>query len=430
MSDKKSINIAKILIGLMILSSSFMVLQIKGETLFLMVQILLCGYMIVTSKKFFIYNKYVAIFVIGELFISMALAMFGNMPISYKKTAIYMTLLMTIIFFSSMYVIHYINSNCIDILFIKKCIKVMCVIQLHWTIIQYLLFTVLGIDLNNLIFVETLGIIENASAYKIGNYFMPSGLCWHPAVLVPIVVISFFIFDSWYMKLVAVLVSFLCRNTTALICMMLCIAVVVARKAIIIMRKKKIERIKTLCVIVVAVIGLLVAYRLGLIEAIFEKLFTIVERVFGLTNDHGSGEAHKRYYTAIMDVLNISSWPQILFGYGIGCSGYPFTILFNQYVEHASWAVESDIMDIFYSRGVMGFVGYYGMLAYIAIKGFKVNYKYTVITCIIAIGGITYNVQFDWMFMINLLLMYFVKKGYDFFDGIKRKDSDIHEEVA
>lgn len=422
MSDIKKINIAKLLAGMMVIFSSLMVFQIKGQTVFLLLQILLCGFMFIATRKVAIQNNFILIFIVVQLMISMVFAVFSNMPISYKKGAIYMSLLHVVIFFAASYVIYLMKNQYINIRFIKNCIKVMCVLQLHWTIIQYVLFTMFQFDINKFVFVDMLGMVETASAYKIGNYFMPSGFCWHPAVLVPIVVISFFLFDSWYIKLVAVLVSFLCRNTTALICMILCIGLVLARQAIIILHKRRFNRIMGLCCIVVVVVGLIVAYRLGIIENILEKVQNIYERIFGLVNDHGSADAHKRYYTALFDVLNISSIPQILFGYGMGCSGYPFTVLFNQYSSHASWAVESDFMNILYSRGIIGFVGYYGMLAYIAIKGFKVNYKYTFVTLIIAVGGITYNVQFDWMFMINILLLYFVNKGYDLFDNDKRDE--------
>ena len=157
----------------------------------------------------------------------------------------------------------------------------------------------------------------------------------------------------------------------------------------------------------------------GILDIAVDKVVYLLQRIFGLVNDHGSGDAHRRYYTEYFNVLDNSSIPQILFGYGIGCSGYPFTEMFGQYGNHASWAVESDIMNILLSRGIFGFVLYYGMLIFIAIKGFKISYKYLCTTIILIIGGITYNIQFDWLFLINILMLYCVNNGINWFDSNK-----------
>lgn len=428
MYSAKKVNVANLLVVMMLLSSSLMVLQIKGRTIFLLLQILFCIYMFITTKKVVIQKSFILIFIMGELLVSLGFAMFSNIPLSYKKAAVYTTMLMVIIFFVMSYMIYLLKNSVINIELIKKCLKVMCILQLHWTIVQYVLYEFLNFNINEYIFVKTLRMVDKASAFKAGNYFMPSGFCWHPAVLVPIVVISFFLFKSWYMKLITILVSFLCRNTTALICMMLCIGLVLLRQMFIILKRKRFNRILGLCCIVLVIMGLAVAFKLGIVEKLIEKIIYIYQRIFGLVNDHGSGDAHKRYYTAIMDVVDISNVPQILFGYGLGASGYPFTVLFNQYSGHANWAVESDFMNILYSRGIVGFVAYYGMLAYIAIKGYKVNYKYTFVIGIITIAGITYNIQFDWLFMINILFLYLVQNGYDIFDNSLKK-GDIADEI-
>lgn len=411
------INVLKLVIAMMLLTSSMMVLQIAGQTFFLLLQIVLCIYMFLISKRVVFENNFFILFIVIESVIGMAFSIISEMPLSYKKGSVYMTGLLIIMYFASAYVIYLLDYDKIDMNFIKLCIKAIFVIQMHWTIVQYILYAVASIDINNSIFVEMLGMVEEASAYKVGNYFMPSGFCWHPSVLVPIVVLSYFMFDSYYLKILTILTAFLCRNSTALICILVCIGVSVAKYIIDILRIRRMKRNVLILCIVMATVGLGVAYATGILDMVIDKIVYLIQRIFGLVNDHGSGDAHRRYYTEYFNVLEFSSVPQIIFGYGIGCSGYPFTEMFGQYGNHASWAVESDIMNILLSRGILGFVLYYGMLLFIAIKGFKISYKYLCATIILIIGGITYNIQFDWLFLINIFMLYCVNNGINWFDN-------------
>lgn len=417
MIKEGKLNILKVVIAMMLLTSSLMVLQIAGQSFFLLLQIALCVYMFFITKRVVIEKSFFLLFITVEAIISMAFSILSDMPLSYKKGSVYMTILLVIMYFVSAYVIYLLDYKEIDMNFIKMCIKVMFIVQMHWTIIQYVLFTVMGIDINNIIFVETLGMVKEASAYKVGNYFMPSGFCWHPSVLVPIVVLSYFMFESYYLKILTLLTAFLCRNSTALICILLCIGVSILRYIVEILRTKKVRKNVLILFILMITLGFGVAYSTGILDMIIDKIVYLLQRIFGLVNDHGSGDAHRRYYTEYFNVVDNSSIPQVLFGYGIGCSGYPFTEMFGQYGNHASWAVESDIMNILISRGIVGFVLYYGMLFYIAIRGFKISYKYLCTTFILIIGGITYNIQFDWLFFINIFMFYCVNKGINWFDS-------------
>ncbi len=420
MIKEGKIDLLKLVIAMMLLTSSLMVLQLAGQSFFLILQIVLCIYMFILTKRVVIEKNFFILFITIESVIAMGFSILSDMPYSYKKGSVYMTLLLVIMYFASAYLIYMLDCKKIDMNFIKLCIKTMFILQMHWTIIQYVLFTVMNIDINNIIFVELLGMVEEASAYKVGNYFMPSGFCWHPSVLVPVVVLSYFMFDNYYLKILAVLTSFLCRNSTALICIILCIGVSVLKNVIEILRKRKIGKKVLILFIIIATVGFGLAYVTGILDMVVDKVVYLLQRIFGLVNDHGSGDAHRRYYTEYFNVVDHSSIPQILFGYGIGCSGYPFTEMFGQYGNHASWAVESDIMNILLSRGIFGFALYYGMLFFIAIKGFKISYKYLCTTIILIIGGITYNIQFDWLFLINIFMLYCVNNGINWFDDDKR----------
>jgi len=162
-------------------------------------------------------------------------------------------------------------------------------------------------------------------------------------------------------------------------------------------------------------VGVVVLWKFGILQSVYERLIYLLQRIFGLVNDGGSGDAHKRYFTAYPQIVEISSTVQLLFGYGEGCSGHAYDLLFDQYSSLANWAAECDIMNILVSRGMIGFVIYYAFLLCIAIKGSRINYKYLFVVLIIMLQGVTYNVQFDWLFFIEGLFLIAIMRGEDIF---------------
>ena len=85
-----------------------------------------------------------------------------------------------------------------------------------------------------------------------------------------------------------------------------------------------------------------------------------------------------------------------------------FSVLDNR-INIGNWAIESDIMDKLYSLGIVGFVLYYTFLSKILIRGYKIDKKYTIVTLAIIIQGFGYNVQWDYIFLIELVF-YICKK--------------------
>lgn len=104
----------------------------------------------------------------------------------------------------------------------------------------------------------------------------------------------------------------------------------------------------------------------------------------------------------------------MLFGYGQGCSDYPITIMEGQYSHLDSWSIESDIVSILVSRGIIGFLCYYTFLIYIYIKGRKLDYRYSAVIIPIIIQGFGYNVQGLYIFYRNITI-YFYKNENKFF---------------
>ena len=98
--------------------------------------------MFLISKRVVFENNFFILFIVIESVIGMAFSIISEMPLSYKKGSVYMTGLLIIMYFASAYVIYLLDYDKIDMNFIKLCIKAIFVIQMHWTIVQYILYAV------------------------------------------------------------------------------------------------------------------------------------------------------------------------------------------------------------------------------------------------------------------------------------------------
>ena len=162
------------------------------------------------------------------------------------------------------------------------------------------------------------------------------------------------------------------------------------------------------------VVGVVAAYKIGLFEIIISKFTFLFNRLFASQKD-ASTAAHFAYYSDYDKVLKSSTLLQIFFGYGHGCSGYPYSVLYNRYTDLANWAVECDVINILVSRGIFGFITHYYLLFYIMIKGQKIDYRYAAVIISIFIQGIGYNVQWDYVMFIELVLFLTIKLKINFF---------------
>ena len=295
-----------------------------------------------------------------------------------------------------------------------------CTVQVIVCIAQFLLYNGAHIDLNQLVFRDILHMVENPSQYKLG-VFHPSGMCWHSAFMAPIVIIAFVVCDSYFVKTLAVVDAVICNNATAMIGIGVCLGLTGMFSIVdFLKRASKTVRKRTfiaISLIVVAIIPIL--FCTNIVPVVYDKIVDIYGRATGAVYDGGSANAHIRYFTAYPNVVKNSSIIQFLFGYGTGNSGYTMSNLYGQYVDLKSWVVETDVMNQIYSNGIIGFILYYSFLLYIAIKGYKLNRKYFILTISIILAGITYNIQFDWVLFMEFLLFLTIKFKVDLFEAGK-----------
>lgn len=412
-----TIDIKVILLFILTLISSMVVLEIDGKSLFFFAQVLYCIVYVVSEKKinlikdklfWLMYSAYVLASVVGW---------FSDIPYSYRYASVRSAVMMTLMVITIQFFNTQITQNKLNFDIIKKAIKGMCIIQLIWCLCAFVAYKVFALDINQKIFVDCLNLLELASSFKQG-VFQPSGLSWHPATLGPVVILSYFMFDSLIVKGVAIIVAFICGNATVLIGSILCVFFSVFHCVFIDKLKIKKERLRIIVLICVLGIGALLIS--GKYTVIIEKFAHIIYRISGDSGDP-SADAHMRYYWSYPQILQCSTPYQVFFGYGNGCSGYPIGVLFGQYTHLTNWSVESDIMDILISRGIFGFITFYAYLIAIIKRGIKIDKKYAYLIVVLILEGITYNVQFNWCIFIEIIMMIMIKNNYNIFDTEKRK---------
>lgn len=401
----------RIILILMIISSPLLLLQVFGKQLFLIFQILFVVIMLAKRRKLCFIKYPIINLIFFSLFISAFSAYISDMPDHYKKTAIDLVIMLLPMYFVIAYLNHYLNDNGSAYDIIIKSLKVALVIQLIWIPIQLFFYHIFRIDINKKIFVEWLHIVDNASFVRSWVWY-PSGLNWHSALLAPLFVLGFLIYDNQFVRIAIVVEAALCGNTTTLIGCILCFILLFFKK--IYKGPLKQTRSKIIIISIISCVIFIVLMSTNIGNKAVKAISYIWERFYGSSED-ASTSAHLGYYSDYFKTVKQSSVFQIIFGYGYGCSGYTQGRLNGLYVGNFTWAIESDYIDILVSRGIFGFILYYYFLFYIAIKGSKLDIRYGFFMFIILLQGFGYNIQFDYLFFMELILYISIKKKNNFF---------------
>ena len=380
------------ILAMMVLVSPMLVLQIKGKELFLILQIVFIIAMCFKYKKIVLIKSPLVVGIFIELFISGFLAGLSSMPENYKKTAINLAIMLIPLYFVMCCIKKLLKSGTNVIEIVVRTLKLAVIVELIWIALQLLFYRSAGIDINKMIFVDTLHLVENAPLFVIGYLF----------------------FDNMIIRILIVLESFFCGNSTTLLGVCLCALLLFLRNIYFTKKIKKKKIIGIGCIIVIFIAALC-------LTDIGEKLLQIVAnlwiRLFGTEKD-ASTAAHFGYYSDYIKIIKISSVLQFIFGYGYGCSGYTITSLYGRYADGGTWAIESDYVDILVSRGIVGFLGYYMFLLYILIKGEKIDSRYFIL--VILFQGFGYNIQFDYLFFIELFMFLCIKMNINIFDTVDK----------
>ena len=388
---------------------TFMLFRVNIFELFWILEVIFIIIQIGLQKKIIIMKDKLIISLFVSWIISTLYSFVSDIPTSYKMNSAIAIIYLIPTFFSISYCLGDMKNKYF-VEKIKKIIVISCSIQLIWCLLQFILYNFANIDLNQVIFSDILHVMENPSSYKFGVY-NPSGMCWHPAFMAPIVIIAFSISESYIIKILAIVDSIICNNATALIGISICLIVSIIISIIEFVKKsqKKTQKKIILWILVMIIIFVPLIIHYNVFDIIQTKIVDIYQRSAGLVNDGGSANAHIRYYTAFPEIVKKENIGKLLLGYGTSNSGFPISKILGQYTNLESWSVESDVMNQLYSNGIIGFLLFYGFLLYIAIKGFKIDKRYFIVMVGLILSGITYNIQFNWVIFIEFLFYFMVK---------------------
>lgn len=284
-------------------------------------------------------------------------------------------------------------------------------VQLIWGVFQLIIWYSIGINLNVVVFEEFLKIgggEVNWNANIMGGIVCRmSGLSWETANFALVMIVGYILATKKWEKLIFLIAILASTSRTG----MLTLGMLVLVQMLIQMYQKKIIikiTVKDLFrVFVIVLVATLIILKFE--EAII-VIIDNIERTFdglilGITTmDNHSANVHKLYYLKLTDLLDDSTWYNILFGYGSFSAGYPYEMF--RIVIHGleTWNPESDIITVFIGNGIVGALLYY----YIIVKSIITakNNVSIYIAFSIAIAGITYlYIRGTWSFILLIFLI-------------------------
>lgn len=273
------------------------------------------------------------------------------------------------------------------------------IFQMFWSIAQFVFFKI-GIDINTIIFKNTLHMVSGNASHV--NEFEQelSGLCWHPANLAVLFLFGYVYTRNTILKVLFVITSVLSGSRTLLAGMLLCVALDYIVPTI---KKGKLRKSKLNFLFLTLLLGILIFFiyteKLELIWLKFTNMFNVAKNF----NVDPSMQQHVIYLIRTIDITKRNTLISNLIGYGPGCSGYVFSKYYGIYAGEA-WSVECDYVNVLWQYGYVGFIIYYFWMICNVEKLGRLDIKYYIFFIPFFAMGTMYNVTFNWV----LLLIVFI----------------------
>ena len=402
------------LVYLLGLSSTFQIVEIAGITPFTFLLIVLglfwtlkCGKLVVWSKWFIMYflslfiSLLVNIFTISENYLKNKNA--------WTQTSFKGTVLLVFLFFVYSYLC---KKQSKRKLFFKGLYH-SCIIQVVWSYMQYFIFHMIGVNINDVFFVKLLHMWDGVNQIKNGQMIV-TGLHVNAGLLAPVLVFLFLYIKKLWLKLMIFGVFFISGSSTPLLCgvfliLLIMLEFIMKKK----LKKKLLLNILGIFILVFFIVitnSYLMNRVLNNFELLQNKILSIIKRDDWFD---GSTMVHTRYYTSIPFIINNIDLINAIFGFGIKCGGIPFVLYFNQYVDLV-YGTESDFIANLYGIGILGSIIFYGMIFYIIFEGKKIDKKYFLWGMTIIFTGIFYSVQLNWVILIEWFMFWGIKNKISF----------------
>lgn len=284
-------------------------------------------------------------------------------------------------------------------------VQISCYIQLIWEYMQLFVWKIFNVSINEIFFNDLLGYTNIDYSGTLSGKFRPAGFGWEPAYLSMSLIVGYILSKKIWQKLLFGIGVFLSSSRTGIIVFLVILLIDIYNNRdylINLITSFRLSDIKNYQIIMLAaVIFTIFVLRNQIFAFIYNEVISVILRIIHFNSDP-SGMTHASYYIDAIPILFRSGPLRMLFGYGIGASGLPYTIFNNFYPEMASWSIESDFIGILMCTGVLGFVSYYLWLLKTLLT--NKNNKYQTIMVAIIIAGIFYTYFSTWVIVFEILI--------------------------
>ena len=403
-------NFEKLILMIMGFVGTAPILQIKGVTLFTFCIFIVVAFIgVQTVKKDQITLNKESIFyflILISSCITAVVCINSDIPIFWKD--VQMKNLVWVLLFLIIFVIYASEKKYTMVNYYLKGVYIAAIVQMFWGFFQFVVYRINGKLINDIVFIDWLGMVEQASQVKDGGITL-TGLCWNAGNVAPLIIFGYAFTNKFYLKCLFVAFSFISGGRTLLIGCAICIFV-----DILYSYKKIGSFIKKNKAILtsVAIIGCasILIFNRDIITSIFEKITSLLES-FTVLQTQSSARVHIRYWTSVPYITGKNPIMTNLFGFGLNCSGYAQVLYFNQYADSKyAWVLECDYVNILWNTGYVGFALHYIWIIKNVIKSIRIDRRYVVFFAGILVAGITYNVMFNWCWLAIVFCFILITK--------------------
>lgn len=393
----------EVLLFLLGLFSTWQIVQFAGFPLFTWLTVLTVGYFFLT-RGFSIRKDGLLLALLAAFLITFGVSLLSDIPADYKKSSLTGTVLQFLVIIMAFFARRESADGSVSA-FLRG-FDWSCRIQLVWCILQMGAYYGLKLDINTRIFGDLLHMNNETSQYRNG-VLACTGLHWHAANLIPILLYTYFHHRSIWTKVLCLVLVYLTKNATALISYVAAVGLDFLMFATYTQRDKGGTVSRKIMVYTVFGVVALVLVSPVLLPKVWETVEYLLLRIYQIWNPSMGNESsavHFNYYRNLPHILQNIPVLELLFGSGLNTSGYRFTQFFGQYAESV-WTVESDFVNGILNKGVLGVSLQYGFLLVLCHRLRKTGQKpLSCFVLVLILSGFVYDNQFIWVLLLEYML--------------------------
>ncbi len=378
--------------------STIQVFEFFNVTIFTTLLIIIAVYFLVTKRIKVKGNSIFLVFIFVSLVTTVLTFINNDFDSRYQLNSINGFINYALVFLIYMLI----NGSSQTDSFLKG-FKISCYIQVFWALVQFITSEFWCLDFNKIVFNDLLKMDGAYSTYRDGKAVC-SGLHWHPANLIPVIVYLFLFNKSIILKVICIVVTYYTSSATMYIALALCLVFSLCKFFKNLLKDGIKFGPKQMLILLLTIITLIFSSSF-IFDKVINALTMLITRILQINSTIGgtSSAVHFSYYKSLSDIYLKNTLISKLFGVGIASSGIFFSKYYGQY-NNILWVVESDFVNILLSQGIIGFILFYYIIISKSLRTRKYNINVLLFIVILLICGITYNLQFYWVILLELIL--------------------------